>query len=55
MREEEATSRTEVVEEEQFLFTTNLAVVPLRGLGQKCFILGQLLFIGEGDTINALQ
>jgi len=47
MREEETTSRTEVVEEEQLLFPPDLTVIPFRSLGQERFILAQLLFIWE--------
>lgn len=55
MREKEATSRTKVIEEEQFLLPSDLAVIPFRSLDQECFVLAQLLFIWERDTVDALQ
>ena len=68
MRQEKATSRTEFVEEEQFLFlrdelsrylfertySANLAMVPLGSFLQKLFVLGHLLGTGEGDTVHTL-
>ena len=55
MGQEEAASRAEVVEEEQFLVLSNLAVVAFGSLGKENFIVGQLLLIWEGDSVDALQ
>ena len=55
MRQEEAASRAEVVEEEKLLFPTNFTMVALRGLGEEGLVLGELLLVWEGDTIDALQ
>jgi len=55
MGQEEAASRAEVIEEEEFLVLSDLAMVALRSLGKEDFVVGQLLLIWEGDSVDALQ
>jgi len=55
VREEEAASGAQVVEEEEFLVFADLPVVPLRCLSEECLILGQLLLVREGDTVDSLE
>jgi hypothetical protein len=55
MGKEEAASRAEVVEEEQLLVLSNLAVIAFGSLGKEDFVVGQLLLIWEGDSVDALQ
>lgn len=55
MWKEEAASWAELVEEEQLLFSADLAVIPLGGFGQHCLVFRQLLLVWERDTIYSLQ
>lgn len=55
MREEEATSRTQIVKEEKILIFSNLAMVTLCSLGKEDFVLGKLFLVREGDTVNTLE
>ena len=55
MRQKEATSGAEFVEEVKLLVLPNLAMVAFGGFGEERLVLGQLLLVGEGDTINPLQ
>ena len=47
MRKEEATARAQIVEEEQFLVLSDLAVVTFGCLNEEGFVLGELLLVGE--------
>lgn len=55
VREEEARTGGEIVEEEQLLLLSNLAMVTLGGLLQELLVLSHLLGVGEGDTIDTLK
>ena len=55
MRQEEAASRAEVVEEEKLLFPADFAVIALRSFSEEGFVLSELLLVREGDTVDALQ
>jgi hypothetical protein len=55
MRQEETASWTEVIKEEQFLFFTNLAVIPFRRLSEELLIFVELLLGRERDTVDALE
>lgn len=47
MRQEEAASRTKVVEEEQLLVLSDFTMVPFSSLGKEDLVVGQLLLIWE--------
>lgn len=47
MWEEEAASGAEIVEEKEFLFPTDLPVVPTRCFGEELLVLNHLLLVGE--------
>jgi hypothetical protein len=49
--EEESTSRTQVVEDKQLLFTTDPSVVTLGSLLHVLFVFRHLLRVGERDTV----
>ena len=55
MRQEETTSRAELVEKEKFLVLSNLSVVSLCGLLQEFLVFLELLLVWETDTIYTLQ
>ena len=55
VRQPEAASRTELVEEEKLLVLSNLAMVAFGGLGEESLVFGQLFLVGEGDTVDTLQ
>lgn len=55
VREEEARSGREIVEEKQLLLLSNLAMVALSGLLQELFVLSHLLGVGERNTIDTLK
>jgi len=55
MGKPEATTRAEIVEEEQLLFAANLAVISLCCLRKERFVFGELLLVWEGNSINSLQ
>jgi len=49
--QEECTSGTQVVEDEQLLFTTDLPVIPLGGFLHVFLVFRHLFRVGERDTI----
>lgn len=55
VREEEARTGREIVEEEQFLLLSNLAMVTLGGFFQELLVLSHLLGVRERDTIDTLE
>ena len=55
MRQKETASGTELVEEEKLLVLSNLAMVALGGFSEESLVFGQLLLVGEGDTVDTLQ
>lgn len=54
-RRKEARPWTQLVKEEEPLLTANLAVIPLRSLLLKLRPLLQLLRLGKGNTVDALE
>lgn len=55
VREPETGSRAEFVEEEEFLFSPDLAVVTLGGLLEELLVLCHLFRVGEGDAVDSLE
>lgn len=53
--EEEAGTGRHLVEEEELLLLSNLAVVALGGLLEHLLVLVHLLLVGEGDAVDALE
>ena len=49
--QEECTSRTQIVENEQLLFTPDLPVIPLGGFLHVFLVFRHLLRVREGDTV----
>jgi hypothetical protein len=55
VREEEATTRTEIIEKVQLLILSNLAVVTFSCFGEEGSVIGELLLVWERDSVDALQ
>ena len=55
MRQEETTTRTKIIEEEQFLLSPNLSMIPLRGLSKELFVLVELFLGRERNTVDTLE
>ena len=55
VRQEEATSRTEIVEEEKLLLFSNLPMIPTGCFGEELLILNHLLLVRERDSVDTLQ
>ena len=54
MREEEAASWTQIVEEKKVLIFANLAMVTFCSLGKEDLVLSELFLVREGDTVDTL-
>jgi hypothetical protein len=55
VREEEATTRTEIIEKVQLLILSNLAVVTFSCFSEEGSVIGELLLVWERDPVDALQ
>jgi hypothetical protein len=55
MRKEKAATRTQIIEEEQLLILSNLAVVTFSCLNEESFVICELFLVWERNAVDALQ